>query len=399
MTVSNPRRPHQPLVSIIAPVCNTPLEYFSNCKRSVFQQKEQNFEWIIVDDGSNAETLQAIQNVAAEDSRVHLYQQNHQGVSAARNLGIKNSSGTFLTFLDADDALAPDFLATGLQIIQAANADITINQVLFIPLEKAESINLPTKPPSYKIFKELGLTNFIRFTIACCPVSLHTLAEYFAVNPTLVFSRIFRKEILRGVVFAEDMDADFTFSANVSLGNKRSLKGGANGISFFFHPNSLTELGSYGAGIGMSNVKGTFGFKLDTYYNDPADGKERNASPDQPRYRGKSYRAFVCNQGVNPAGEKSGNFANGFSQTILSNPIPQEIPQPVKNRKRPFTITYHGKTKLMTVTYGNQKWKRNIKSWVGSEAYSFTIASSTSAKFHNLQQVQIKQLTFTPTRH
>lgn len=144
MTVSNPRRPHQPLVSIIAPVCNTPLEYFSNCKRSVFQQKEQNFEWIIVDDGSNAETLQAIQNVAAEDSRVHLYQQNHQGVSAARNLGMKNSSGTFLTFLDADDALAPDFLATGLQIIQAANADITINQVLFIPLEKAESINLPT---------------------------------------------------------------------------------------------------------------------------------------------------------------------------------------------------------------------------------------------------------------
>ena len=65
---------------------------------------------IVVDDGSTDLT----RSVAQKYGRIHYIYQPNQGVSAARNAGIRQSRGTYITFLDADDRLLPDALAAGI---------------------------------------------------------------------------------------------------------------------------------------------------------------------------------------------------------------------------------------------------------------------------------------------
>jgi len=66
----------------------------------------------------------------------------------------------------------------------------------------------------------------------------------------------------------------------------------------------------------------------------------------------------------------------------------QAIAQPTNNTFIPFTITYTGATKMMTVTYNNQTWSRYVSDWIGNNtSMSFAIAASTGA-YRNLQQLR-----------
>ena len=91
------------LVSVIIPCYNQGI-YLAKAIESILSQSYQNFEIIVVDDGSTDHTKQVAQKYPLAK---YIYQSN-QGVSAARNNGIKNSSGELIVFLDADDWLLPD---------------------------------------------------------------------------------------------------------------------------------------------------------------------------------------------------------------------------------------------------------------------------------------------------
>ncbi len=96
-----------PLVSVIIP-CYNHGKYLPEAFESVWKQNYQNTEIIVVDDGSADDTKQITEKY---QSVKYLYQSN-QGLSAARNTGIKNSTGDFLIFLDADDWLLDDAIIT-----------------------------------------------------------------------------------------------------------------------------------------------------------------------------------------------------------------------------------------------------------------------------------------------
>lgn len=91
-----------PRVSIVIPVHNR-TEYLADAIRSVKNQDYENYEVIVIDDGStqNQEVIKAI----CEDHGLKYFRQRKQGVSAARNMGIKVSSGEYIVFLDADDRI------------------------------------------------------------------------------------------------------------------------------------------------------------------------------------------------------------------------------------------------------------------------------------------------------
>lgn len=94
-------------ISVTVPVHNT-AQYLPVCLASLLAQSYPHLEIICVDDGSTDNSLQILNEYAARDSRIKVYHQEAQGVSAARNTALLYSTGEFVTSLDSDDYIAPD---------------------------------------------------------------------------------------------------------------------------------------------------------------------------------------------------------------------------------------------------------------------------------------------------
>lgn len=99
-----------PYISIIVPVYQVE-KTLDRCVRSVLDQTFSDFEVILVDDGSQDRSGSICDAYAAADSRVQVIHQSNSGVSSARNKGIASARGTYLLFLDSDDALAAEALS------------------------------------------------------------------------------------------------------------------------------------------------------------------------------------------------------------------------------------------------------------------------------------------------
>lgn len=103
-----------PKVSIIIPVYNT-ADFVREAIESILNQTLQDLEVIAVNDGSTDGTLEILQSIASEDSRVKVLSQKNQGQSIARNEGIKIASGKYLYFMDSDDFLKKEALQNCLE--------------------------------------------------------------------------------------------------------------------------------------------------------------------------------------------------------------------------------------------------------------------------------------------
>ena len=102
--------PEANLISIIVPIYNNAI-YLPCCLDSLLAQTDQNWEALLIDDGSTDDSLAICQSYAAKDSRFSVFHQENAGVCAARNLGITKASGRYLCFVDSDDWVEPDYLA------------------------------------------------------------------------------------------------------------------------------------------------------------------------------------------------------------------------------------------------------------------------------------------------
>jgi glycosyltransferase involved in cell wall biosynthesis len=96
-----------PEFSVVIPAYNAE-RVIGTAIRSVLNQTWEDFELVVVDDGSSDTTPDLVESMT--DSRVRLIRQENQGTAGARNTGIANSSGTYVSFLDNDDLWMPDFL-------------------------------------------------------------------------------------------------------------------------------------------------------------------------------------------------------------------------------------------------------------------------------------------------
>jgi glycosyltransferase involved in cell wall biosynthesis len=114
-----------PMVSVIIPVCNAG-KYLRPCLLSVAEQSLRDIEIICVDDGSTDGSLDVLQRFAARDARFRIVQQANAGAGAARNRGLGFASGTYLSFLDADDTFEPSMLKDACDCAEANHADIVV---------------------------------------------------------------------------------------------------------------------------------------------------------------------------------------------------------------------------------------------------------------------------------
>lgn len=112
------------LLSIIIPVYRVEAT-LRRCVESVLSQSYRGYQLILVDDGSPDRCPRMCDELAREDRRVIVIHQKNQGLSAARNAGIRRAKGEYITFIDSDDTLAPDTLRNLMDIL-AVHGDYDI---------------------------------------------------------------------------------------------------------------------------------------------------------------------------------------------------------------------------------------------------------------------------------
>lgn len=139
-----------PAVSVIVPTYNR-WPMVAEAVESALEQSYRNFELIVVDDGSEDETAPNLQKYG---SRIRLLRQARRGVAAARNFGVRSSSGEYLAFLDSDDLWRPEKLKAQVSFM-AANPELEICQTEEIWIRRGVRVNPKRRhrKPSGDIFR------------------------------------------------------------------------------------------------------------------------------------------------------------------------------------------------------------------------------------------------------
>lgn len=106
-----------PDVSIIVPIYNVE-KYLRRCIDSILSQTFISFELLLIDDGSTDASGAICDEYALMDRRIHVTHQINRGVSAARNVGLDKSVGKYVCFVDSDDWVTSDYLATLMEQVQ-----------------------------------------------------------------------------------------------------------------------------------------------------------------------------------------------------------------------------------------------------------------------------------------
>jgi glycosyltransferase involved in cell wall biosynthesis len=162
------------LVSIIVPVYNV-QEYLREGIESILAQVYENWELILVDDGSKDNSLPICCEYVGQDSRIKVYTQLNAGPSAARNFGISKASGKYICFVDSDDTVTPTYLSDMLEY----NDDLVICGVIHVwpnVIEKVARIKFDCANSS---FEEL----------------ITHIDEYYCIHGPV--SKLFRSDIIK----------------------------------------------------------------------------------------------------------------------------------------------------------------------------------------------------------
>ena len=148
-----------PKLSIIIPVYNA-ANYLHSCVNSILSQSYQDFELLLINDGSTDHSGELCNEYADSNPFIHVFHKVNGGVSSARNTGIKHAQGDYIIFVDSDDRLEANALSILMQ--QDTHSDLTFFGSAF-HLKGGETILYKPDPQYYDPFSEVqsGMMNLI----------------------------------------------------------------------------------------------------------------------------------------------------------------------------------------------------------------------------------------------
>ncbi len=112
-----------PKITVVVPVYNVE-NYIERCLDSIVRQTMQDFEIVIVNDGSPDRSEEIIFDYQKKEKRIRYFYQENMGLGAARNKGILEAHGEFICFIDSDDYIEPDYLKTLYEALMQNDGDI-----------------------------------------------------------------------------------------------------------------------------------------------------------------------------------------------------------------------------------------------------------------------------------
>ena len=187
-------------ISVIVPVYNVEA-YLERCVESILQQTYTHFELILINDGSTDSSGQICDHLASQYENIKVYHIGNAGVSNARNMGIQLATGSWVTFIDSDDFVTQDYLATLASAVEGVNVGFVI-----APLHHIKNGIVTDLPPhsgktelwsTEETMKELLMTTRTSFFPVAKLFKRDLLAdEKFNTNYHLAEDALFLTELL-----------------------------------------------------------------------------------------------------------------------------------------------------------------------------------------------------------
>ncbi len=112
-------------MTVVTPAYNV-AKYIGEAVDSVLRQTFRDFEYLVIDDGSEDNSAAIVEAHSGDDPRLRLVAGEHRGLSAARNAGIREARGQYIAFLDGDDRWHPKFLERQVGLIQSLPSDVGV---------------------------------------------------------------------------------------------------------------------------------------------------------------------------------------------------------------------------------------------------------------------------------
>lgn len=160
-----------PIVSVVVPVYKVE-KYLNRCVDSILNQTFKDFELILVDDGSPDNSPEICDELAKKYSKIKVIHRKNGGLSAARNTGIEwalaNSDSEWITFIDSDDWIHPQYIESMLNANQENNTDICMGGFCFTDEYKIAEASVPKDKTKYVRTEEAFTDETLDPNSACC---------------------------------------------------------------------------------------------------------------------------------------------------------------------------------------------------------------------------------------
>lgn len=218
----------KPQISVIIPVYNT-ASYLEQCLNSVCSQTISDIEVLCVDDCSKDNSLDILQQYARNDSRVNVFHHSiNMGCAAARNTGMRHSTGNYLYFIDSDDWIDPGYLEEVFTLAEKHRLPLIYNSRIM--WEMPEGTSTPFEPGNYAATIGFGTTGFVD--------SHKNIGNFSYSNCCCLYRRDYLKKLR--VSFPEGLDyTDNFFHIATFLPQKEIYVTNNNTYHYRVHENSI----------------------------------------------------------------------------------------------------------------------------------------------------------------
>ena len=206
-------------ISVVIPVHNTPSEWLKECVESILGQDFDNFEILLIDDGSDLSCAFFCDELASYHPKMRVIHQNNRGVSAARNVGIENALGDYITFIDSDDKLEGDFFSKTLSLAREENADAVFGCHIEVYGQNERNRSFGWNGNSVVFSSERQLSDLKSYFFSYCSIKGSGIPSCLARS---LHAKMYRASALSGVRFDERLsfledgifNSDFCSTAN-----------------------------------------------------------------------------------------------------------------------------------------------------------------------------------------
>ena len=145
-------------VSVIVPVYQVEA-YLPGCLDSILAQTFEDFELILVDDGTKDDCPRIMAEYAAKDARIRQVHKANGGLSSARNAGLDIARGEYIAFVDSDDTVEPTMLADAVAAAERSGAQLVIYNYRLVTKDGPQGAYLPMRDETIDL-DQFGLANY-----------------------------------------------------------------------------------------------------------------------------------------------------------------------------------------------------------------------------------------------